>query len=213
MEKYSVFRGWYRKSLSKPSSVWHRVYRVDSVLNNCCEAHTLCGRQIITTECDFDEKPDHPCFLCEKSTGITIASGVKSLVVETGRRFVPVGMTQIRTKASAIAELKRLLKPRTYYVWLHGIYGLKITAEWMSDTSLDIETETEIMTKKRPKNAMTFEEVQTHLDNFKAKINCICMEITSMASRDKKKKKLKGRLTECEDDAYFQELCSKAEYS
>ncbi|KKN91240.1 hypothetical protein LCGC14_0221080 [marine sediment metagenome] len=197
-----VFRGWYRKSLSRKGTVWHRVHKVDSVFASKQMAYTVCDRRIATTKCDFDMKPDHRYMQCEKSPGV---------IVETGRGFVPIGATAINTKADAIYELKRLLKPRTYYLRIWGIYGVQITAKWESDISIDIYTETEIITKRHKKKLMALLQVQADLGRFKSAIDCLCDATTVLAKKAKEKKKLKGRLTEAEDQAYFEELLYEAE--
>lgn len=197
-----VFRGWYQKSFARKGAVWHRVHQVDSVLFNKQMAHTVCGRSIPTTKCDFNIKPDHMCMQCEKSPGV---------IVETGRGFVPIGATSIPTKTTAIAELKRLLKPRTYYLRIWDIYGIQITAKWESDVSIDIYTEDEIIIKKRMKRVFTFHQIQEDLGRFKSAIDCLCEATTVLAKKTKKKKKLKGRLTEYEDQEFFEELLEQAE--
>jgi len=197
-----VFKGWYRKSLVSKNIVWHRVSHVDSILENRQMAHTVCGRRISTFNCDFDAKPDNKCVQCEKSSGV---------IVETGRGFVPIGSTSIPTKASAIAELKRLLKPRTYYlrIWQHT--GIRITAKWESDTSVSVYTEPEIITRRRTKRVMSLEQIQADLGRFKSAIDCLCDASDALASKEKKKRKLKGRTTATERIAYFEELMAKAE--
>lgn len=199
-----IYKGWYRHSLVKSSMVWHRVNKVDSVLCGRQIAHTVCGRKIATTKCDFNSDPDHKCIQCKK---------FHEVIVETGRGFVPIRYPsiEINTKADAVRELKRLLKPRIYYLKIFGIYGIRITAKWESDISIDIGTETEIITKKRTKRVMTMYEIQADLDRFKSAIDCLIDASTILARKDKKKKQLKGRLTEYEDQCYFEELLYKAE--
>jgi len=197
-----VFRGWYRKSLSRKGAVWHRVCRIDSILEDHQMAYTVCGRRIPTTKCDFDMKPDNECMQCSKSPGV---------IVETGRGFVPVGAKSILTKAAAVAELKRLLKPRTYYLRIWGHEGVCITAKWESDVSVSIYTEDEIITKKRTRCVMTLEQIQADLGRFKSAIDCVCDASDVLAIAAKRKKNLKGRLTKAESQAYFEELLHEAE--
>ena len=199
---YQVFKGWYRQSLARKGMVWHRVHQVDSVLAGKQMAHTVCGRSIPTTNCDFDTKPDHKCMQCEKSPGV---------VIETGRGFVPIGSTSIPTKTAAIAELKRLLKPRTYYLRIWGHEGVRITAKWESDVSISIYTETEIITKRRKNNVMALAQIQADLGRFKSAIDCLCDATTILAKKNKVERKLKGRLTEAEDQAFFEGLLHEAE--
>lgn len=197
-----VFKGWYRKSFSSKGTVWHRVIHVDSILAGRQMAYTVCGRSIPTTKCDFNIKPDYKCMQCEKSPGV---------VIETGRSFVPVGSTSIRTKTAAIAELKRLLKPRIYYIKIWKPYGVHIIATWESDVSIDIETETKIITQKRTKRIFTLEQVQVDLGHFKSEIDCLCDATKTLALAAKRKKNLKGRLTEEESQTYFEKLLCEAE--
>jgi len=165
-------------------------------------AYTVCGRRIPTTKCDFDMKPDNECMQCSKSPGV---------IVETGRGFVPVGAKSILTKAAAVAELKRLLKPRTYYLRIWGHEGVCITAKWESDVSVSIYTEDEIITKKRTRCVMTLEQIQADLGRFKSAIDCVCDASDVLAIAAKRKKNLKGRLTKAESQAYFEELLHEAE--
>jgi len=197
-----VFRGWYRKSLSRKGAVWHRVRHVDSILNDRQMAHTVCGRRIPTTHCDFSMKPDNECMQCSKSPGV---------ILETGRGFVPVGAKSTFTKAAAVAELKRLLKPRTYYLRIWGHEGVCITAKWESGVSISIYTETEIITQRRKKRVMGLAQIQADLGSFKSAIDCLCDASDVLALAAKRKKNLKGRLTEAESQAYFEELLHEAE--
>jgi hypothetical protein len=195
-----IFRGWYRESLTKGR--WHRVVHVDSIFKNQQMARTVCGRRIPATECDFDINPDNECMQCSKPPGVIVATD-KSLGL--------IDETSISTRASAIAELKRLLKPKVYClrIWKHE--GVCITAKWESDVSISIYTETEIITKKRARRVMTLEQIQTDLGRFKSKIDCLCDVTDVLALASKRKKKLKGRLTEAESMNYFEGLLHEAE--
>ena len=199
---YQVFKGWYRKSLANKDMVWHRVHQVDSVLVGRQMAHTVCGRSIPTIKCDFHMTPGRKCMQCEKSPVV---------VTETGRGFVSIGSTGINTRADAIHEIKRLLKPRTYYLRIWGHQGVQITARWESDVSIDIYTETEIITKRRKNNVMGLSQVQTELGRFKSAVDCLCDSITVLAKKDKMKRKQKGRLTKEEDQEFFEGLLHEAE--
>lgn len=199
---FEVFRGWYRRSLSGKDVVWHRVHRIDSIVIDKPMAHTVCGRRIATTDCDFKTKPDNKCMQCGKPPGV---------IVETGRGFVPVSLNAINTKAVAIRELKRLLKPRTYYVRIFDIYGVKIIAHWGSDISIDIYTEDYVITKRRENKVMILAQVQVDLDHFKSDVVFLCDATTVLAKKDKASKKLSGRLTTAEDQEYFEGLLDKAE--
>jgi len=203
-----VFRGWYRKSPSRKGAVWHRVCRVDSILDDRQIAYTVCGRRIPTTKCDFNMKPNNECMQCSKSPGV---------ILETGRGFVPVGEKSTLTKTAwhfwkiqAIAELKRLLKPRTYCVRIWESEGVLITTAWESDVSISIKAKTQIISKRR-KRVITLEQVQADLGRFKSAIDCLCDATDALALAAKKRKKLKGRLTEEESQAYFEELLHEAE--
>ena len=199
---YKVFKGWYRKSLARKDAVWHRVHHVDSIIGNRPMARTVCGRRIPIIKCDFDMKPGNKCMQCEKSPGV---------VVETGRGFVPIGAISIPTKTAAITELKRLLKPRTYYLRIWGHEGVRITAKWESDVSISIYTETEIITKQRTKRVMTLEQIQADLGRFKSAIDCLCDASDTLAIAEKRKNKQKGKLTEEESMEYFTKLMYVAE--
>lgn len=202
-----VFKGWYRESLTKGR--WHRVRHVDSVLDNRQMAVTACGRKISATQCDYDIKPDNMCATCESQE-------IRGI---TNKVFAPIGATSIPTRASAITELKRLLKPRTYYLRILGCEGARITAKWECDVSISIYIEHEIITKKRTKqeyktmiqNVLTLEQIQADLGRFKSAIDCVCDASDTLALATKRKKKLKGKLTEEESMAYFEELIYEAE--
>lgn len=135
----------------------------------------------------------------------------REVIVETGRGFVPIGATSINTRADALYEMKRLLKPRTYYLRIWENEGVRITAKWESDVSISLSTATEIITKRRKNNVMALAQVQADLGRFKSAIDCLCDAITVLAKKDKVKKKLKGRLTEYEDQMYFEELLHEVE--
>ncbi|MEK0337403.1 MAG: hypothetical protein QQN41_08220 [Nitrosopumilus sp.] len=147
-------------------------------------------------------KPDHKYMRCEKSPEV---------ILETGRDFVPVVATIINTRANAIRELKHLLKPRIYYFRVWGDQGIRIEARWESGISIDIYTEDETITKIRTKNIYTISQIQTHLDNYKSEVNCLCCAVTVLAKKDKHNKKLKGRLTKSECSKYLDELICEAE--
>lgn len=190
-----VFRGWYRRSLAGKNAVWHHVCHVDSVLCDRQMAVTVCGRYISTTKCDFSLKAigsyDKQCVQCNRSS------------VETGRGFVPVGAISIVTKESAVRELKRLSKPRIYFVKIWGNEGLEIKAIWESDTSIAIYTEHIHINRRK---VLTLEQVQEDLDRFKSAIDCLCDASDVLAKEEKIKKGLKGRLTPSEQNTYFEEL-------
>lgn len=199
---YQVFKGWYRKSLARKNGVWHRVHQVDSVVDGKQMAHTVCGRSIPTTHCDFVMKPGSKCVQCGKPSGI---------VIETGRGFVPVGSISIPTKTAAITELKRLLKSRTYYVRIWGNKGIRIAVEWISAMDIDVSIYPETMVGRRKNKIMTLEQIQADLGRFKSAIDCLCDKTTALAIDDKRKNKIKGRLTEYEDQMYFETLLHEAE--
>jgi len=59
-----IFRGWYRKSLTKGR--WHRVFHVSSVLDGNPVATTICAYyKIPAKNCDFSTNPDNKCIVCE----------------------------------------------------------------------------------------------------------------------------------------------------
>lgn len=194
-----VFKGWYRKSLARKNMVWHRVNKVDSILTERQMATTLCGKRIPTTKCDFHMKPDKMCLRCEKNS------------TPTGSGFAPIGSMSIQTKADAIHHLKRLLKQRTYYLRIWDDQGIKIKARWESDVSIDIYTEDDIITKQRKNNVIGLAQIQADLGRFKSAIDCLCDGIDKLALEEKRKKKLKGRLTEPESQTYFEKLLHEAE--
>ena len=197
-----MFKGWYRKSFSRKSNVWHRVYQVNSILNNQQIATTVCRRHISTTHCDFDMNPDNKCMYCEKPPGV---------IIEMYHEFAPIGSTGINTKADAIHELRRLLKPRIYYVKIWEDEGVCITAKWESDVSISIYTKHEIIINKRKNRVIELAQAQADLGRFKSAIDCLCNASDVLALAAKRKKKLKGKLTEVESCAYFEELMCEAE--
>lgn len=205
-----VFRGWYRRFMANKDMVWHRVYKVDSILAHGQMAHTVCGKNISTTKCDFEMKPDHKCMRCEKSPNPSMI-GMFDPIVEKGRGFVPIGAKVINTKVDAIHELKRLLKPRIYYFKIWGDKGICITAKWESAMNIDIYTKTKIITKRRKNKVMGLSQIQADLGRFKSAVDCLVDAITVLAKKDKMKRKLNGRLTENEDRTYFDELFFEAE--
>lgn len=197
-----IFKGWYRKSWSRKSAVWHRVVGVNSVLCDSQMAYTVCGRQIPTTRCDFDIKPDPHlrCMQCENFPGI---------IIKTGKAFVPVGATSLPTKKAAITELQRLLKPRIYNMAIWKPYGIEITAKWRSDVSIDIATELTVITSRRKKKLLTLEQIQADLGLFKSAIDCLCDASDSLARQAKGKRGLYGRLTTEESQTYFEKLMAE----
>jgi hypothetical protein len=204
-----IYRGWYRKSLSRKNAVWHRVHYTGSVpvpvpveTTLFPYGMTVCGRRMPTTDCDFSVRPKNKCMQCEKSPW---------LIMETDHRFVPIANTPKSTRAAAIAELRRLLKPQTHYLRIFGNEGVRITAKWESDTSVSIYTDTETITKKRTKRVMTLTQIQASLNLFKSDIDCLCNTSDALALAEKRKKKLKGRLTAGESYAYFEKLLHVAE--
>jgi hypothetical protein len=183
--------------------VWHRVH--SSALNDqqlLPYGTTVCGRRIPTTDCDFNARPKNKCMQCEKSPGV---------ITETDHRFIPIANMPKFTRAAAIAELRRLLKPQTHYLRIFGNEGIRITAKWESDTSVSIYTYTETITKKRTKRVMTLAQIQASLNLFKSDIDCLCNASDTLALEEKRKKKLKGRLTEEESNAYFEKLLHVSE--
>lgn len=194
-----IYKGWYRKSLTRGR--WHRVCHVDSIMDDRQMAGTVCYRRIPATKCDFDNNPNNKCAMCEK---MDVGEMVDKLAISTKR-------PSVLTKKSAVAELKRLLKPRIYYIRIWEREGIQITAKWESDVSISIYTEYEIITNRRKKNILGLGTLQTRLDDFKSRVDSLCKASDELALEEKKEKKLKGRLTEDEKNAYFEELMYEAE--
>lgn len=108
------------------------------------------------------------------------------------------------TKTAVIKELRRLIKPRTYLIHLWNIYGIQVKAAWKSDVSLDIETETVIITSKRKKNLLTIEGMKAELAQFKADIDHLCSTTDALAEKE-------GQVSKYNKQAYFEELLEIAE--
>ena len=195
-----IFRGWYRKSFSRKNAVWHRVCYRSSMLGDIQTIRTLCGRNLTTTQCDFNAHPINRCIQCTRSPGV---------LSEVSKCFAPIGAKSILTRSAAIAELRRLLKTRVYYVHVWGNEGVFIEAKWESDVSISIYAGTEIKINK--KRIQTLEQVQADLGRFKSAIDCLCAASDSLALVEKRKKGLKGRLTPKEQYEYFQDLLYEAE--
>lgn len=195
-----IFRGWYRKSLTKGR--WHRACHVSSVLNAVQDATTLCNKKIPSIDCDFDFNPDNKCITCEKKENDND---------ETHRCFAPVGKSSEMTRPLAILELRRLLKPRVYKLRIWANVGIEITAKWLSDISLDIEIININLSGNRLKNVYTLDQIHSDLSRFGLSISWLCTMSDKLALENKRKKKLKGRLTSYEGYEYFQELIYEAE--
>lgn len=127
------------------------------------------------------------------------------------RAFVPIEATSLVTKTSVVTELRRLLKPRIYYLKIWNHEGVRITAKWESDVSISIYTTTEIITQKRTKHVSTLEQIQKDLGQFKSAIDCLCDASDILAIKAKQKRKIKGKLTEEESMEYFEKLMYQAE--
>ncbi len=192
-----TFKGWYRKSLTKDK--WHRVNHVNHVNHFDSIATTVCNRKIPAMKCDYKLRPF-------ATTKCTICLNEK-YAIETGKAFIPTKITPL-TKSKAIIELRRLLKPRIYHIKIWDIYSIEITAKWASDTSIDIYTEIEIITKKR---ILTLEQVQTDLSHFKSEIEYLCNASDELAREAKLEKGVEGHLTEDEKIEYFEELMAIVE--
>jgi len=194
-----IFRGWYRQSL-KTRGRWHRVLHIPG---NHQAITTVCSGKIPTIDCDFHQNPDREnrCRLCEK----------KEDVCESHRYFAPVGRTSEMSRALAVLELRRLLKVRIYRCRIWGNRGVEIKAQWFSDTSIDTEITDIKLSGSRLKNIFTLDQIQSELGRFKTAVDWLCIMSDKLALENKRKKKLKGRLTYSEKNDYFQELLSEAE--
>lgn len=195
-----IFRGWYRKSNTKGR--WHRACHVSYILSGDQKATTLCNRKIPTIDSDFDPDPDNKCITCEIK---------EKNNDESQRCFAPVGRSSEMTKMLAVLELRRLLKPRVYKVRIWEDRGIEITAKWLSDTSIDTEIININLYRVRLKNILTLDQIQSELGRFKTAIDWLCLSSDRLALKNKRKKKLKGRLTSSEKAEYFEELLSEAE--
>jgi len=200
-----IFNGWYRESLARKNMVWHRVHRVDSVLTErqsvwSTMATALCGKRIPAKKCDFDINPDHMCFRCEKYSNTSIS-----------KTFAPISSTPTLTKIAAVKELRRLSKPRIYYVWIHDCYGIKIKAIWDSYIDISVYSESVTITQRRKNKVFTLTQVQEDLGRFKSAVNCLCDASKKLAIKEKRKNKLKGSLTEYEEQRYFEKLLTETE--
>lgn len=191
----TLFKGWYREQLVRGK--WHCMIN-DKI------STTVCGRLISPTNCDFDIRPDllKRCKRCAHK---------EHLFSTSDQIFAPVGETSIPTKTSAIHELRRLSKPRTYLVSIWDIYGVKITAQWKSDVSIDIDTELIVLTRNNKSKVVTLDRVKEDLGRFKTAIDCLCDASDGLALEVKRKKGLKGKLTPTESYAFFEELLYEKE--
>lgn len=196
-----IYKGWYRKSLTK--GMWHRVHHVDSLLDDRPMASTVCGRRIPSKKCDYASGPcaTETCQACA-NTKITNIMDKSPILNETS--LTP-------TKKSAVTELKRLLKPRNYYLKIWGEEGIKIEATWELGIGVDVYIEHYIMRDLRKKDISTFEKIQKDLISFKSKVVELCNTSDKLAFEEKQRKGLKGRLKEDEKNAYFEELMEEAE--
>lgn len=127
-------------------------------------------------------------------------------MIKTNDTLTKTHPETITTRSAAIQELRRLSKSHVYFLRMFGNQGLRIQAEWKSATSIDLSSEVVTMTKKRKKNVVTFLEMQKKLVSFQADIDFLCDITTVLATKDKQKKKLKGKLTNYEDYAFFQNM-------
>ncbi len=195
-----MFRGWYRQSL-KTRGKWHRVWHISG---NHEAITTVCSGNIPTIDCDFDQNPklENRCRLCEKKEDHNC---------ESHRCFAPVGRSSEMTRMLAILELRRLLKPRIYKVRICGNRGIEITAQWLSDTSIDTEIIDINLSGGRLKNIYALDQIQSELGRFKTAIDWLCQMSDKLALENKRKNKLKGRLTSSEKAEYFEELLREAE--
>lgn len=195
-----IFKGWYRKSFSRKNSVWHRAISATEIMNYPQTVTTLCGREFKTTCCDFKMNSDHSCRECEK------LKCHQNIRIDT--KFAPIGRLNILTRADAIHELKRLLKTRIYFVRIWDIYGIEIRAAWESDSSIDIGITNFIL--RNETRTVTLDQVQEDLGTFKSSIDHLIESATKLAKEQKINDGLKGCLTICEDNEYFEELLEKA---
>lgn len=196
-----MFRGWYRESL-KPRGRWHRIWHISSSRCSHQEITTVCSNKIPTIACDFHQNPDNKCLFCEKK---------EKNNDETHRCFSPVGRSSEMSRPLAVLELRRLLKPRVYRFKIWGNRGVEITAQWLSDTSIDTEITDINLSGGRLKNVYTLDQIQSDLGRFKSAIDWLCIMSDKLALENKRKKKLKGRLTASEKAEYFEELLAEAE--
>jgi len=88
---------------------------------------------------------------------------------------------------------------------------VEIKAQWFSDTSIDTEITDIKLSGSRLKNIFTLDQIQSELGRFKTAVDWLCIMSDKLALENKRKKKLKGRLTYSEKNDYFQELLSEAE--
>lgn len=195
-----IFKGWYRQSLTKGR--WHRAWHVSSVLSVIQDTTTLCNKKIPSIDCDFDFNPDNKCITCEKKENNND---------ETHRCFAPVGKSSEMTRPLAILELRRLLKSRVYQLRILANIGIKITAQWVQGTIIDIEIVDINLSVGRLKNVYTLDQIQSDLCRFSMSIDWLCLMCDKLALENKRKKKLKGRTTSSEKTEYFEELLAEAE--
>lgn len=197
-----IFKGWYKKVSYKKNTVWHRICTVNSILDKEQFATTICNRKIPTTQSYFHDHPSNKCIKCDNP---------KDTTIEVMNKFVPIGALSIHTRQSAIAELKRLSKPRFYNIRIFENQGIILKAAWKSDFSVDIYYVDYIKITKRTKNVYTMDKVQEDLGRFKSSIDNLIKSADSLATIDKRKRGLKGRLTVIESHEYFDELLYEAE--
>ncbi len=199
-----IFKGWYRKSFTKGR--WHRINRVDSVLGHRKMGITICGQKIPAIICDYNSHPDSTskqpkCVICKRS------EDEDNYTLQRQKTFALFNLHPM-TKGLAIHHLRKLISPREYLVKIHDIYGIIIEAKWTSDTSIDITTTNIVISDKIQKRQLkTMQQVKKDLDLFGSSIDYLIAEINGLAHRNTKKNKL----TEYEEQEYFEELLEIAE--
>lgn len=167
---------------------------------------TICEKKIPAIICDYHSHPHSTsqqprCVICKRHVD------EDDYTLQRGKMFPSLNLRPM-TKKLAIHHLRKLISPREYLVKIHDIYGITIEAKWTSDTSIDITTTNIVISNKTQKRQLrTMQQVKEDLDLFKSSIDYLIAEINGLAHRNTKKNKL----TEYEEQEYFEELLEIAE--
>lgn len=182
-----VLGGWYRKSLSKKNTIWHCVLRVDSVSEI---AYTICGKYLPITNCDFNTNPDHKCIRCENSPRVT---------VKTGWAFTPV-IKKLITKKDIVAEIRRLITPKTFIIHIWETYAVDISVSWESDTNISVEdVDICCITTTKKKKCVSLEHMQAEIKQLGQRVLRVCDASDALAKKARE-----------ESQGFFEELLDEA---
>jgi len=177
---------------------WHRVHKVDSILQDPQMATTLCGIRIPAKKAECHMAPlNH--MVCQHCYYISRAAEITK---ESLYSRIPTIEQKLKTRKGIISEIRDLIKPTFFIVHIHGVYGVEIEVAWKSDATISVENCSMCyLTKAKLRKCVSLNSVHSTIEEMGRRVLNVCDASDALAKKS-------GRGSQ----EFFEELLDKAEH-